>query len=107
MLLGDLAQGGNFAEARVGENDIESPLLPDCFVETIQIGQFGNVSLDAGDVAAYCLHRFIEFFLATAGNKDVGAFLDEELGGGQTDSRSASGDDCHFVLQPTHDPYSS
>jgi len=52
MLLGDLAQRGKFAEAGVGENDIEAPLLPDCFVETIQIGQFGNVSLDAGDVAA-------------------------------------------------------
>ena len=94
MLLGDLAQGGKFAEACVGENDIEAPLLPDSFVETIQIGQFGNISLDAGDIAADRLHGLVEFFLATAGNKDVGAFLNEELGGGQTDSRGATGDDC-------------
>src|ERR1700674_1511003 len=56
MLLGDNPKGNKFANAGVGENNIDSPLrVRDGLVETIKVGQFGNVSLNAGNVAADCL----------------------------------------------------
>jgi hypothetical protein len=102
-----LTKGANSPKSGIREDDIDSALLPNGFVETIQVGESGNISLDAGDVAAYRLHGLIEFVLATAGDEDVGAFLDEELGGSQANSCCAAGDDCHFALQLTHDCYSS
>src|SRR6267154_2213976 len=44
MLLRDLSHGSKFSDPGVGENDIDSPLRFDGFVETIKVGQFGNVS---------------------------------------------------------------
>src|ERR1700730_16105774 len=102
MLLGDASQGSKFTVAGVGENDIDSLPLLDCLVETIEVRQFGNVSLDTGDAAADRLHGLIEFLLATARNENVGTLLDEELGAGQADSRGAAGDNCHFALQLSH-----
>jgi hypothetical protein len=99
--LGDAPQRREFAKTGIGENDIESALLPD----DLQVGKFGYVSLNAGNVAPDRLHGLIEFLLATAGDEDVRAFLDEELGGSQANSRCAAGDDCHFALKLTHDSY--
>ena len=75
--LGDAPQRREFAKTGIGENDIESALLPD----DLQVGKFGYVSLNAGNVARDRLHGLIEFLLATAG------------------------DDCHFALKLTHDSY--
>jgi len=45
MLLCDVSQRGKFSNAGVGENNIDSPLhLSDGLVETIKVGQSGNVS---------------------------------------------------------------
>src|SRR5260221_14731479 len=63
-------------------NDIDSSVRLDGLVETIKIGQFANVSLNAGNIAADCLHRLIEFLLTTARDEDVSTFSDEELGRG-------------------------
>src|SRR6202043_4216906 len=104
-ILGDASQRREFAKTGIGENDIESALLPDGLVETIQVGKFCYVSLNAGNVAADRLHGLIEFLLATAGDEDVRAFFNEELGGSQADSGRAPGDDRYFALQLTHDPY--
>src|SRR5258707_5990748 len=44
MLLCDVSQRGKFSNAGVGENNIDSPLhLSDGLVETIKVGQSGNV----------------------------------------------------------------
>src|ERR1700731_49459 len=102
MLLGDASQGSKLTVACVGEHDIDPSLLLDRLVETIEVRQFGNVSLDTGDAAADRLHGLIEFLLATAGNENVRTLLDEELGASQADSRGAAGDDCHFTLQLSH-----
>ncbi len=56
MLFSDGPKGYKFANAGVGENNIDSPLhLGDGLVETIEVGQFGNVSLNSRNVGADCL----------------------------------------------------
>ena len=79
MLLRDARQGRKFSETGVSKNDIDSSLCLDGLVETIKIGQFGNISLNAGNIAADCLHGLIEFILTTARDEDVSTFSDEEL----------------------------
>ena len=80
MFFGDFTKGNKFTNAGVGENDIDSPLhLTDSLVETIQVGQFCDVSLNASHVAADCRHGLVESLLATARNEDIGPLLDEEL----------------------------
>jgi len=72
MLFGDCPEGNKFANASVGKNNIDSPLyLRDGLVETIKVGQFGNVSLYARNVAADRLYGLVEFLLATARDEDV------------------------------------
>ncbi len=66
MLLRDASQGTKFSDTGVSQNDIDSSLRLDSLVETIKVGQFGNISLNAGNVAADCLHGLIEFLLTTA-----------------------------------------
>src|SRR5260221_123092 len=66
MLFCDASQGSKFSKPGVGENDIDSPLRLDCLIETVKVGQFGNVALNASHVAADCLHGLIEFLLLTA-----------------------------------------
>src|SRR5258706_14744048 len=72
MLFGDCAEGNKFTNARVGENNIDLPLhLTDCLVETIQVGRFCDVPLNARHVAADCRHGVIEFLLAAARDEDI------------------------------------
>src|ERR1700745_3529389 len=99
MLLCDLSQRSKFSDACIRENDIDSPPRLDGFVETIKVGQFGNVSPNASDVAADCLDGLVEFLLMTAHDEYVSPFLDEELCCSQPNSRRATRNDCHFPLQ--------
>src|SRR5258708_11004279 len=79
MFFGGFTEGNKFPNAGVGENDIDSPLrLTDRLVKTIQVGQFGDVSLNARHVAADCRHGLIEFLLAARHDEDVGTLLDEK-----------------------------
>ena len=75
----DTSQGSKLSNPGVGENDIDSPLRLDGLIESVKVGQFGNVALNAGNVAADCLHGLIKFLLATARDEDVGALFDEEF----------------------------
>jgi len=80
MLFGDGRKGNKFANAGVGENDVDSPLLfRDGLVKTIKVGEFGNVSLNARNVAAHGLHGLVEFLLAAARDEDIGTLFDEKL----------------------------
>ena len=65
MLLRDAFQKRKFSDTGVSQNDIDSSLRLDDLVETIKIGQFGNISLNAGNIAADRLHGLIEFLLQT------------------------------------------
>jgi len=72
MLFGDSPKGNEFADASVGENNIDSPLHPsDRFVKTIKVGQFGNVSLNSRNVGADVLHGLVEFLLSAARNEKL------------------------------------
>src|SRR5882762_1171995 len=80
MLFGDGPKGNKFANAGVSENNIDSPLrVRDGLVETIKVGQFGNVSLNAGNVAADCLHGLVEFFLAATRDEDIRTLLTKSV----------------------------
>src|SRR5260370_9082082 len=71
MFFGGFTEGNKFPNAGVGENDIDSPFrLTDCLVETIQVGQFCDVPLNARHIAADCRHGLIEFLLAAALDED-------------------------------------
>src|SRR5712675_1435647 len=103
MLFGDFTERNKFTNAGVGENNIDSPLhLADCLVETIQVGQFCDVPLNARHVAADCRHGLIEFLLAAARDEDICTLFDEELSCSQPYSLGAAGDDCNFSLQLAH-----
>src|SRR5689334_18860091 len=53
--------------------------LPTVSVETIQIGQFGDIALNTCYVAADCRQGLIEFLLTAPCDEDIGSFFGEEL----------------------------
>src|SRR5882757_9240945 len=100
MLFGDGPKRNNFGNTGIGENNVDPPLhLSDGLVETIKVGKVGNISLDAGNVAADRLHRVIELLLATARDEDIGALLHEKLCRSQPNPVSASGDDSYLAFK--------
>src|ERR1700733_15417469 len=99
MLLGDGPEGNKFANAGVGENNIDSPLhLGDGLVETIKVVQVGNISLNARNIAADCLYGRVEFLLATARDEDMGTLFGEELCSSESNPFCLASDDCYFPL---------
>jgi hypothetical protein len=80
-----------FSDSGIGENHIDSPPRRDGLVETIKVGQFGDVSLNAGNVAADCLHGLVELLLTAACDEDVGTLSYEELCRSQPYSCRATG----------------
>src|SRR5260370_41445790 len=106
MLFCNTLQGSKFSNPGVGENDIDSTLGLDGLVEPVKVGQFGNVALNAGNVAADGLDGLIKFLPATARDKDVGALSDEEFCRSKPYARRTAGDDSHFALQLAHSPSS-
>src|ERR1700731_3627928 len=99
MLLRDLSQGSKFGDAGVGENDIDSPLRLDGLIETIKVGQFGNVSLNASNVAADRRYGLVEFLLTTARDEDIGTLFHEELCCSQPYPGGATSNHCYLSLQ--------
>src|ERR1700728_1892660 len=100
MFFGNGPEGNKLANAGVGENNIDSPLDPrDDVVETIKVVQFGNISLNARNVAADCLYGLVELLLATACDEDKGTLFEEKFCRSQPNPFGALGDDCHFPQQ--------
>src|SRR5712664_2424755 len=100
MLLGDGPKGNKFANAGVGENNIDSPLhLSDGFVQTIKVSQLGNVSLNSRNVGADCLHGLVELFLAAARDKDIGTLFDEPFCSSQPNPFCPAGDDGGLAFE--------
>src|ERR1700689_94148 len=100
MLFGDGAKGNKFANAGVGENNVDSPLhLGDGVVKTIQVGQLGDVTLNSRNVGADCLHSLVEFLLAAAGDEDIGALFDEKLCRSQSNPFCAASDDGGLAFE--------
>src|SRR5260370_31067616 len=100
MLFGDFAKGTEFAIPGVRQDNVNSSLLfSDDFVETIQVGQFSNVSLDPGNIVADGLHSRVQFLLAAARDKDISPLVDEDLRCGEPYPFGAAGDDCDLSTQ--------
>src|SRR5690242_12713951 len=100
MLFGDGPKGSKFANAGVGENNIDPPLhLRDSLVKTIKVSQLGNVSLNSGNVGADCLHGPVEFLLAATRDEDIGTLLDEQLSSSQPNPFCPAGDDGGLAFE--------
>src|ERR1700732_3414061 len=100
MLFGDGPQGNKFANACVGENNVDSALhLRDGLVKAIQVSQLGNVPLNSRNVGADCLHGLVEFLLAAARDEDIGALFDEKLCRSQPNPFGSAGDDGGLALE--------
>src|SRR5216684_8235752 len=99
MLCGDGRNGNKFANAGVGEDNIDSPLhLGDGLVKTIKVSQLGNVSLNARNVGADCFHGLVEFLLAAARDEDVGTLSDEKFSSSQPNPFCSAGDDGRLAF---------
>src|ERR1700694_1721556 len=102
MLYSEGCQGSEFADAGIGDQDIDPSLRLHGLVEPIEVLQFGDVSPNACNLAADDLYGLVELLLAAACYEDVGAFIDEPLRCGETYSRGASGNHGHLSLQLAH-----
>jgi hypothetical protein len=98
MRLREGRQGSEFAGAGIGDEDIDLSLRLHRLVESIEVLQFGNVSLNACDVAPNHLHGLVDLLLAAARYEDIGAFIDEPLRRRKAYSRGASGNHGHLSL---------
>src|SRR6266516_6669702 len=100
MLLGDFTEGNKFTDARVGENNIDSPLHSrDGLVKTIKVSHLGNVSLNSRNVGADCLHGLVEFLLAAARDEDIGTLFDEKFSSSQPNPFCSAGDDGGLAFE--------
>src|SRR5216684_2726393 len=100
MLFGDGPKGHKFANAGVGENNIDSRLhVREGLVETIKVSQLGNVSLNSRNVGADCIHGLVEFLLAAAGDEDISTLFDEELCRSQPNPFCAAGNDSDLTFE--------
>src|SRR6267142_911950 len=102
MLLREGCQGSEFADAGIGDQDIDLSLRLHGLVEVIEVLQFGDVPPNAYDVAADRLHGLAELLLAAARYEDKGAFVDEALRRGETYSSCAAGNHGHLSLRLAH-----
>src|SRR5882762_1368784 len=99
MLFRDLSQRSKLTDTGVSEKNIDSPIRLDDFVETINVGQIGNVSLNACNVLADCLHGLVEFLLATACDEDVGTFVNKQLSCREPYPTAPSRDDRNLTFE--------
>src|SRR5579872_6544448 len=103
VLLGDASQGRKFGNARICEDDVDpSPRRLDSFVETVEVGEFGNVSLNTSNITADRVHGLVEFILAASRDENERALFDEEFRRRQSYSRGSAGDDGDLALQFFH-----
>src|SRR2546422_687501 len=100
MLFGDGPKGNKFANAGVGENNIDSPLhLRNSLVKTIMVSQSGNISLSSRNVGADCLRGRVELLLATASDEDIGTLPHEQFCRSQPNPFRPAGDDSDLAFE--------
>src|ERR1700681_2955476 len=100
MFFSDGPKGNKLANARVGENNVDSPLhFRDGLVKTIKVSQLGNVSLNSRNVCPNAGHGRVEFLLAAACDEDVSTLLDEKLCRSQSNPFCSPGDDGGLAFE--------
>src|SRR6266478_4393087 len=101
MFFRDGPEGNKFANAGVGENNVDSPLhLRDGLIKTIKVSHLGNVTLNSRNVDADCLHGLVEFLLAAARDEDIRSLFGEKLRRSQPNPFCPSGDDSDLAFEP-------
>src|SRR5262245_16216016 len=103
MLLREACQGSEFADAGIGDEDVDLSLRFHGPVEAIEVLQFRDVAPNAYDVIAEGLYGLVELLLAAARDKGKGAFVDEALRDGKAYPYGAAGNHGHLSLQLTHE----
>src|ERR1700686_219525 len=98
MRLCDLFQQGKFGHSSVSKEHINAPPLTHGFVEAIEVGQVGNVALNASNIASDCIHSLVKFLLAAPRDENVGTLFDRELRRGKPYSGGDAGDDAPFSV---------
>jgi hypothetical protein len=89
----DLAQGFEYAEAGVGEQDIEaSAAFTNRGKHSIEVGEIRDVTLNCENPVAYFAHRRVELLLATAADKDGRPLRHEAFRGRESDAAVTAGD---------------
>ncbi|SPF34315.1 hypothetical protein SBA4_1480009 [Candidatus Sulfopaludibacter sp. SbA4] len=100
VLFRNSAERRKAPSPRIGDEDINVPfLLFHLFIQAIKIGQVGDVTLNAGDVAPYFLDGLIQFFLAAASNENICAFRDKSFCRCKADAAGAAGNDGCFPFE--------
>ena len=100
MFFGDVAEGHEFADAGVGEDNIHSSLhFSDCLIEKVKIGHFGNVALNAGRIGTDCLYGLVELLLAAPCYENISTFIDEQFCSCQSNPFCSAGDDGDLCLR--------
>src|SRR5439155_13208487 len=92
-----------FCDAGVNEEDVDlAEFLRNRRIEAVEVGKFRDIGLNGKDTVADRLDCLVECFLATSGNRDLGAFFRKALGGGKTDAAVAAGDDGDLTFKTFH-----
>src|SRR5580698_3280160 len=99
MLFRYCAEGSKGAAPGIGDQDVNvSFLIFYLSIQTIEIGQIGDVALNAGDIAADFPDGLVQFVLAAARNKNIGAFRDKPFGRGEAEAAGGVGNNCYFSI---------
>src|SRR5882724_3019082 len=81
VFFGDLADGCQIAEARIGEQNIDMAVFffYGC-IETVEVFHISDITLNTDSlVAADFLERYVDLFLAATGDDDMRAFSNKTL----------------------------
>ncbi len=94
-----LAERRCAADAGIGEDNVKIAKLFSRFSESFLRGcNIGHVDLQRQHVATKSFDGGGKGLWIAAGNGDLGAFVDEDAGGGKADAAVSAGDDGNFVL---------
>ena len=100
VLFGDGAEGNEGPASRVREDDVEAPRFSaNLRVDPVEVRKLGDVALDGCDVGPNGGHRGIKLRSSTAGDVDIGTFLDELLCRGEADAGTAARDESNLTFE--------
>ena len=100
MLLGDLAECGEFVNPGIDRQHVDMPgLRLDGCVDAVEVGKVGHIALDRCGIAADRGDCLIQLGLTAAGNKYSSAFFCEVLGDAEADAGAAAGHERDFASE--------
>jgi len=96
-----MANGCQISDARIGEQNIDMAVFFFyCCIETVEVFHVSDITLNANNLAAADLvERYVDLFLAAAGDDDMRAFSYKALGGGEAHPAVAAGDNGDLAFE--------